>query len=122
AGRFVALRLAGRLGDPGRAEALHVGEAHFAEGRDGDTVAEIAVVVDLHLRAGGECGGAGGVVDGFAHLRQIDGVGVADVEIGLRAVGDDVGRGAAFGDHALNAGLGAHRRARGVDVVEEVDD
>jgi hypothetical protein len=108
---FVALRLAVLLLDVRTAVALQVGEADFVERRNGNAVAVLAVVIDLDLGAGGERGGACGVIDELADLGEIDGVRIADVEIGDGAVGDYVGRGAAFGDDALNAGFGAMRMA-----------
>ena len=73
-----------------------------------DAVAVAAVVVDLHLRAGGQRRGPRGVVHELAHLLQVDLVWVADVEVRLRAIGHDVRRRAALGDDALDARLGTH--------------
>lgn len=58
----------------------------------------------------------------FRGLVKIDLVGMAaDVDVGDRAIGNDVRRYATFGDDALEAGFGTHGSAHGLDVVEQVD-
>jgi len=80
---------------------LHLSELDFGERRDGNAVAQIAVFVDLHLRAGRERGGARRVVHGLAHVGQVYGVGITDIEIGQGAVGHDVRRSSALGDDGV---------------------
>src|SRR6185437_5526535 len=65
--------------------------------------------------------GARGIVDDLRHLREIDFVRIANVEIGDCSIRYDVRCSAPFGDDALDPRLRTHVAAHGVDVVEQVD-
>lgn len=122
AGFLVTRLLAGRIQNLSGAIALQVNERRFAESRDGNTVAVLTVVLNFHFGSGGKRGGAGCVIHHFAHLLQINGIGVADIEIGDSAVGHHVGRCAALHDNALHARFGPHAGAHRVDVIEQMND
>src|SRR5579872_6527918 len=119
---FVAFGLAGFGNNAGRAELFHIGEVQFGERSDGNTIALRAIVIDFHVCASGQSGGASGVIHPRGDLIEINGIGVADVKIGGSFVWHNVGRGAAFGDGAFDARLRTHVGANAVDVVEELDD
>jgi len=103
----------------GRAEFLHVGDTtSFSAATEmplrDDESRSMRTLVPV------ASAGLGGVVHAVRHLREVNRVGVADPEFRRGAIGHDVRRLAAS-VMIPDLGLGAHRLAQTVDMIEELD-